>query len=785
MPESAHQAVFLSYASQDAAAARRICETLRAAGMEVWFDADGGLEHGDEWDAKIRRQIKECVLFLPLISANTQARHEGYFRIEWELAAERAMGFASGVPFILPIAIDATREPDALVPDRFRKVQWTRLQGGEMSPDVLARFMKLWSHRTGALKHGSEVARAFQPGGSGDTGWKARATAPVGRRVPAAAWIAVVGGLGAILSFIALRPTQHAGAGTRPPTSETSVTPAATPTVSENSISVLPFENRSTEPDSAYFADGIQEEVIAGLSLLSKLRVVGSRNSVEVFRASKKSLPQIARELGVAWVLRGNVTRAAGNVTVNVQLSRGDTDQIVWAKTFRSDANGAVALQAEILAGVITALKTTVSSEEKALLSRTPTSNAEAYDLYLRQRDIYTQKGWSSPSTRLERLKLLEKAVTLDPGFVKAWVELALLRRNSTSARPTPQALAASKAALETLERLAPQAPETAFARLNYLADTVEPSQALAMYENFARTGPPSVDVINRIGQLQQDLGRWTDAIGSMRRAIALDPVDPEARRNLIQVLIYCRRLREARTEQRGLVALLPDLRHEAFKLGRLAYDIDGSPREMEKFFAGIPRDEREKPEVVTLRTQWAQIRGAREEAVALARLPSISGSHVIVSGMAFAGSGDKEAARIGLATGIANRQRQGANRSEWTLSDLALMQAISGDSASAAASAAELERLLPDYLAIGQPIFRARLASIYAWAGDKDRALRELAGLLREPGPHLMRFDGGDDYRTRINVHELRTCLEFFPLQGDPRFEALLNAPKNNEPLF
>ena len=100
MSESANRAVFLSYASQDAEAARRICDSLRAGGMEVWFDADGGLEHGDEWDAKIRRQIKECVLFIPILSANTQARLEGYFRIEWELAAERAMGIAAGVPFI-------------------------------------------------------------------------------------------------------------------------------------------------------------------------------------------------------------------------------------------------------------------------------------------------------------------------------------------------------------------------------------------------------------------------------------------------------------------------------------------------------------------------------------------------------------------------------------------------------------------------------------------------------------------------------------------------------------
>ncbi|MDP3070205.1 MAG: toll/interleukin-1 receptor domain-containing protein, partial [Opitutaceae bacterium] len=168
MSASVNKAVFLSYASQDAEAARRICETLRGAGMEVWLDADGGLEHGDEWDAKIRRQIKECVLFIPLISTNTQARHEGYFRIEWELAAERAMGFASGVAFVLPIAIDATRESDALVPDRFRKVQWTRAQGGELPPEVLARFLKLWSYRTGALKHQSDVGRGRRTPPSGN-----------------------------------------------------------------------------------------------------------------------------------------------------------------------------------------------------------------------------------------------------------------------------------------------------------------------------------------------------------------------------------------------------------------------------------------------------------------------------------------------------------------------------------------------------------------------------------------------------------------------------------------
>ena len=176
MSAAENKAVFLSYASQDAEAARRLCEALRAGGVEVWFDADGGLEHGDEWDAKIRRQIKECVLFIPVISASTQARHEGYFRIEWELAAQRAMGIASGVPFILPVVIDDTREPDALVPDRFRMVQWTKLRGGEVPPDVQQRFLKLWSHRTGVLKH--EDAKADRPVGE---------AAPVALSPPASA----------------------------------------------------------------------------------------------------------------------------------------------------------------------------------------------------------------------------------------------------------------------------------------------------------------------------------------------------------------------------------------------------------------------------------------------------------------------------------------------------------------------------------------------------------------------------------------------------------------------
>jgi hypothetical protein len=135
-------AVFVSYASQDTEAAQRFCWALRSVGVEVWFD-QSELVGGDAWDAKIRAQIRACALFVPVISAATQSRREGYLRIEWKLAAQRSHAFAEGTAFLLPVVIDATRDPEALVPEEFRAVQWTRLPSGDASPAFCARVKQL------------------------------------------------------------------------------------------------------------------------------------------------------------------------------------------------------------------------------------------------------------------------------------------------------------------------------------------------------------------------------------------------------------------------------------------------------------------------------------------------------------------------------------------------------------------------------------------------------------------------------------------------------------------
>src|SRR4051812_420641 len=145
----ATKAVFLSYASQDAEAAKRIAHALRAAGVEVWFD-QSELVGGDQWDSKIRGQIGSCALFMPVISASTQARLEGYFRIEWKIAARRTHGMATAKAFLLPVVIDGTHDAAAHVPDEFREVQWTRLPEGETPPAFAARVKKLLGNEADA-----------------------------------------------------------------------------------------------------------------------------------------------------------------------------------------------------------------------------------------------------------------------------------------------------------------------------------------------------------------------------------------------------------------------------------------------------------------------------------------------------------------------------------------------------------------------------------------------------------------------------------------------------------
>ncbi|MEO6006044.1 MAG: TIR domain-containing protein [Opitutus sp.] len=190
---SSSKAVFLSYASQDAEAARRICDTLRAAGVEVWFDQNE-LVGGDPWDTKIRGQIKACDLFMPVISANTQARAEGYFRLEWRLADQRTHLMGRTKSFLMPVCIDATSDAEADVPDSFGSVQWTRLPNGETPPAFTARVKKM------LLADIASSAAASAPRADSESEKRPR---PAKAQKPAHYWLPFIA-LGLLMGIIAV-----------------------------------------------------------------------------------------------------------------------------------------------------------------------------------------------------------------------------------------------------------------------------------------------------------------------------------------------------------------------------------------------------------------------------------------------------------------------------------------------------------------------------------------------------------------------------------------------------
>ena len=242
-------AVFLSYAREDAEAARRIAEALRASGFEVWFD-ENELRGGDSWDVKIRKQIDACALFLPIISAHTQERSKGYFRLEWKLAVEQTHLLAEGVPFVAPVVIDDTKESGALVPPEFLRVQWTRLPGALPTPQFVEQVKRLLSKEQGARNQEMEAGtpRPAQRH-EGVASPKKQSSAAPGWAwgVAAAALIAVGVGVATLR-----QPKPIASSSAPASATPANGTPSA-PAVSAQSVAVLAFANLSDDRAASIF----------------------------------------------------------------------------------------------------------------------------------------------------------------------------------------------------------------------------------------------------------------------------------------------------------------------------------------------------------------------------------------------------------------------------------------------------------------------------------------------------------------------------------------------------
>ena len=372
------KAVFLSYASQDAQAAQHLCNALRAAGVEVWFD-QSELRGGDAWDASIRRQIKTCALFIPVISNNTHTRGEGYFRLEWKLAVDRSHLMASDLPFLLPVVVDDTTDNEDRVPDRFRELQWTRLPAGANTDAFVDRVRRLLSL---APTTPATATLRSPPTPASSTSVPSTATSTRSTTLKSRSFVPWIAGGLLILAlgyFIADKFViqRHAVSAAQALTA----VPAQAQAVSDKSIAVLPFADMSEKKDQEYFSDGLAEELIEQLGKTPGLKVI-ARTSAFSFKGKSDDIATIASKLKVANVLEGSVRRFGNQLRVSTQLIRADSGQPLWSETFDREFKDVFKIQDEIATAVVTALKLTLTGGETAAGAH-GTTNPEAYIAYL------------------------------------------------------------------------------------------------------------------------------------------------------------------------------------------------------------------------------------------------------------------------------------------------------------------------------------------------------------------------------------------------------------------
>ncbi|HYL69863.1 MAG TPA: TIR domain-containing protein [Candidatus Dormibacteraeota bacterium] len=540
-------AVFVSHASQDAPAAQRICDALRAAGIEVWFD-ESELRGGDAWDHLIRQQIRDCALFIPVISASTAARHEGYFRLEWALADQRTQMMARSKAFVVPVAIDSTAQTHAEVPDSFLRVQWTRLPDGATPPAFCARIAALLGQpaATSAHEPAVHVAASAPPRSEPDI---RRRRAPAGLMIGA---LALVGG-----SLLAWH-SWHTGHGAAPgaPVAEA---------VPEKSVAVLPFADMSEKHDQEYFSDGLAEELIDVLARIPELRVP-ARTSSFAFKGKPTTIGEIGRTLGVTHVLEGSVRKSGEHVRIGAQLVRADTGFHLWSQTYDRDVHDIFAVQEEIAQAVTEQLKVALLGTP-AQPARTVSS--EAHNAYLQARYLMAR---DRPADLDRALQFFQQALSLDPNYAPAWAGLAFCytRRVAqgldTNGVGYQRTMPAANRAISLDANFAEPHITLAIGHLQYDLNWRAGALELATAQ---RLDPNNAQALQIDGHLSQAIGRMSESLAHFRRAMELDPLNVLHQKYLGRALHYARRGAESVALLRHAVQLDPGFPGLYYEMGR------------------------------------------------------------------------------------------------------------------------------------------------------------------------------------------------------------------------
>ncbi len=540
-------AVFLSYASEDAAAAGRIAAALRAAGVEVWFD-QSELRGGDAWDRQIRARIHDCRLFIAVISAGTEARDEGYFRREWKLAVDRTHDMSERKTFLLPVVIDRTSERGAAVPEKFREVQWTRLPGGETPPEFVARVARLMAVEPPAQ---TVAAGAAAPGQAAP----GRGPASRPRALPLAVLALIVAGLGYLFIDKVVR---HEAAPPAAAPAATSAVPAFVPP--PHSIAVLPFANLSGDPGQDYFSDGLTEELLNSLAAVDGLQVA-ARTSSFSFKGKDTDIGTIARKLDVGALLEGSVRRSGHTVRITAQLINAVTGFHLWSKTYDRDLGDVLKLQTEIATAVANALKVTLLADTAARIEVGGTRNPAALDAFLRA----TKAAAAASEARQygPAIAAYTEAIRLDPNYAAAFAGRSFVESlyaaqgavGTAIREHFDKALADARRAIALAPELAGAHAALGFYLWNGAFDL---RGASAEFERARALAPGSAAILQTYGLYAISMGNFPPGIADLRRAAELDPLNVASYYLLGRGLYWSHRYAEALTALDEASALDP-----------------------------------------------------------------------------------------------------------------------------------------------------------------------------------------------------------------------------------
>ena len=556
------------------------------------------------------------------------------------------------------------------------------------------------------------------------------------------------------------------------------------PAIPEKSIAVLPFENLSADQENAFFAEGVQDEILTDLSKVADLKVI-SRTSVLQYRSdTKHNLKQIAAELGVAHILEGTVQRAGGRVKISAQLIDARTDTHVWGTTLDRSLADVFAVQSEVALNIVNQLKAKLSSAEEAAIKQKPTNDLIAYDRFVQAKSLIESTVFSSRQGQslLEAARLLEEAVARDPTFLRAYCQLArvhdkiyILGEDHTLGR-----IAMANKAIEKATAIDPNAGEVHLARANHFYSAYLDYDA-ARRELAAATTllPNEPRCFELTGFLDRRSGQWDASAKALSKALELDPRSIYLHLQLSLTYEHMRHFAEKASILDNAIVIAPD--DIGVRLARAYVDLEwrADPKPLrtaiEQALAKDPTVGTEVAEewfyVAVCERDWESARQAMAATDRdVCRTEDVAFPPSWCDGFLARAQGDTTAAHKAFSIARAESEkivREQPNFGE-ALSVLGLTEAVLGDKQKAIEHGERAVQLVPPSKdAVNGPLLIEYLSLIYSWTGQKDRALAELKRAATMPSP--------------VNYGDLRLHPFWDELRGDPRFEQIVAsmAPK------